>query len=55
MATDNSGIGINVDALQTKYNDIVIYDGMLLIAAGFCVAYVRWLDARDKGKWTWKA
>ena len=52
---DTTGININLDALQKKYNNIVIYDGILLIAAGLCVAYVRWLDARDKGKWTWKA
>lgn len=46
---------IGLGVLQKRYNDVVIYDGVLLVAAGLCVAYVRWLDARDKGKWAWKA
>ncbi|TDL26423.1 MFS general substrate transporter [Rickenella mellea] len=41
--------------LQKRYNDLVIYDGALLTGASICVAYVRWLDARDKGGWKWKA
>ncbi|KAJ7075661.1 monocarboxylate transporter [Mycena belliarum] len=34
---------------------VVVYDGVLLLCAGVCVAYVRWLDARDKGAWKWRA
>ncbi|KAI0275312.1 MFS general substrate transporter [Gloeopeniophorella convolvens] len=41
--------------LKTKYNQVAIYDGVLLLAAGFCAAYVRWLDAKNKGAWVWKA
>ncbi|RPD82855.1 MFS general substrate transporter [Lentinus tigrinus ALCF2SS1-7] len=44
-----------MDALRTRYNDVAVYDGALLLASGFCVAYVRWLDARDKGGWSWRA
>ncbi|KIM82234.1 hypothetical protein PILCRDRAFT_820618 [Piloderma croceum F 1598] len=50
-AVVNMGLG----ALRKRYNDVVIYDAALLLAAGMCMAYVRWLDARDKGRWTWKA
>ncbi|KAI0673848.1 MFS general substrate transporter [Trametes maxima] len=45
----------NLHVLKTRYNDVAIFDGILLLAAGICVAYVRWLDARDKGGWRWKA
>ncbi|KAJ7729757.1 MFS general substrate transporter [Mycena metata] len=41
--------------LRTRYEHVVIYDGLLLLCAGMCIAYVRWLDARDKGAWKWKA
>ena len=51
---DNSG-NINRDALQKRYNVVSIYDGLLLIVAGLCVGYVRWLDACSKGGWGWKA
>jgi len=51
----SGGMDIGLGVLQKRYNDVVIYDGVLLVAAGLCVAYVRWLDARDKGKWAWKA
>lgn len=44
-----------MDALRTRYNDVAVYDGALLLASGLCVAYVRWLDARDKGGWSWRA
>ena len=72
-ASVNGGIDIGLGVLQKRYNDVVVYDGVLLIGAGLyvfilflavvslfshfarCVAYVRWLDARDKGKWAWKA
>lgn len=46
---------INAKMLQRKYNLIAFYDGALLLAAGFCVAYVRWSDARHRGRWIWKA
>ncbi|KAG7095687.1 hypothetical protein E1B28_006401 [Marasmius oreades] len=45
----------NAKVLQKKYNQVVVYDGVLLIASALCVVYVRWLDARDKGRWKWKA
>lgn len=41
--------------LQTKYNQVALYDGALLLAAGLCVMYVRWSDARYRGSWRWKA
>ncbi|KAI0697283.1 MFS general substrate transporter [Cytidiella melzeri] len=41
--------------LQESYNRIAVYDGVLLLAAGACVAYVRWEDAKYKGGWVWKA
>ncbi|THU78405.1 MFS general substrate transporter [Dendrothele bispora CBS 962.96] len=47
--------GGGVEFLRKKYNDVVVYDGVLLMAAAVCVVYVRWLDARDKGRWRWKA
>ncbi|KAM5539964.1 hypothetical protein V8D89_006467 [Ganoderma adspersum] len=46
---------LGLGALKTRYNDVAVFDGVLLLAAGFCVAYVRWLDARDKGGWSWRA
>ncbi|KAL7285039.1 hypothetical protein ACG7TL_000130 [Trametes sanguinea] len=51
----SGGFMSNLNILKTRYNDVAIFDGVLLLAAGVCVAYVRWLDARDKGKWSWKA
>ena len=44
-----------ITATRMRYNDVAIFDGILLLAAGICVSYVRWLDARDKGGWKWKA
>ncbi|TFK90066.1 monocarboxylate transporter [Polyporus arcularius HHB13444] len=44
-----------MDALRTRYNDVAVYGGVLLLASGLCVAYVRWLDARNKGGWSWRA
>lgn len=41
--------------IKKRYNDVVVFDGTLLLAATVCVGYVRWLDARDKGIWRWKA
>ncbi|OCH92967.1 MFS general substrate transporter [Obba rivulosa] len=40
---------------KLQYNEVAIFDGALLVASGVCVAYVRWLDARDKGRWSWRA
>lgn len=45
----------SMGVLKNRYNEVAIFDGVLLLAAGACVAYVRWLDARDKGGWAWKA
>ncbi|KAJ3861372.1 MFS general substrate transporter [Lentinula novae-zelandiae] len=50
-STSTVGLG----PIKRRYNDVVIFDGMLLLAAAVCVGYVRWLDARDKGAWRWKA
>ncbi|KAH9950974.1 MFS general substrate transporter [Amylocystis lapponica] len=44
-----------LEALKARYNDVAIFAGILLLAAGVCVAYVRLLDARDKGGWKWRA
>ncbi|KAI0320052.1 MFS general substrate transporter [Amylostereum chailletii] len=41
--------------LRMKYDHVVVYDGALLLGASICVAYVRWLDAKNKGVWKWKA
>ncbi|EKM54905.1 uncharacterized protein PHACADRAFT_185733 [Phanerochaete carnosa HHB-10118-sp] len=46
---------MDLHALRTKYNQVALYDGALLLAAGLCVAYVRWSDARYRGRWQWKA
>ncbi|GJE90222.1 MFS general substrate transporter [Phanerochaete sordida] len=45
----------DVRALRARYNQVALYDGALLLAAGVCVAYVRWSDARYRGRWQWKA
>lgn len=42
-------------SLHTRYTHVVVYDGVLLLCATACVAYVRMLDAKDKGRWAWKA
>ena len=54
-STSGSGGMLSTDVLRMRYNDVAVFDGALLLASGFCVAYVRWLDARDKGGWSWKA
>ena len=41
--------------LKMKYEHVAFYDGALLLGASVCVAYVRWLDAKNKGTWKWKA
>lgn len=46
---------VDLGVLKTKYNQVAFYDGALLMAAFFCVAYVRWSDARYRGRWQWKA
>jgi len=47
-------LGSSMD-LRRRYNEVVLFDGILLVGATFCVGYVRWLDARDKGRWVWRA
>ncbi|KAI0713111.1 monocarboxylate transporter [Cerioporus squamosus] len=54
-STSGSSKMFTMDALRTRYNDVAVFDGALLLASGLCVAYVRWLDARDKGGWSWRA
>ncbi|KAH9854291.1 MFS general substrate transporter [Lenzites betulinus] len=53
--TGTTGGMLNMNVLKNRYNEVAIFDGVLLLAAGVCVANVRWLDARDKGGWSWKA
>ncbi|KAJ8463277.1 hypothetical protein ONZ45_g17640 [Pleurotus djamor] len=50
---DVSGIDTNI--IRARYNNLIIYSGVLLAASGLCVAYVRWLHARARGQWVWKA
>ena len=50
-----SSEALAMEALRSRYNEVAVYGGVLLLAAGICVAYVRWLDARDKGGWSWRA
>lgn len=53
--SNSLGLTSGTVAVKMRYNDVVVFDGILLLAAGICVSYVRWLDARDKGGWKWKA
>jgi MFS family permease len=55
LRSNAGGLQPGIGILKKKYNDVVIYDGLLLVSASFCVGYVRWLDAREKGVWIWKA
>ena len=41
--------------LKSSYNKVAVFDGAILLAAGACVAYVRWSDAKHRGGWSWKA
>jgi MFS family permease len=50
-----SGPGVMREMLQERYDHVVVYFGLLLRCTGMCVPCVRWLDARDKGGWKWKA
>ncbi|KAL0071264.1 hypothetical protein AAF712_001830 [Marasmius tenuissimus] len=54
-SSGDSTVAGDPEKLRRRYNDVVVYDGVLLIASALCVLYVRWLDARDKGRWKWKA
>ncbi|KAJ7731423.1 major facilitator superfamily domain-containing protein [Mycena maculata] len=49
------GTNAGVSGVLRRYEHVVLYDGLLLFCASACIAYVRWLDARDKGAWKWKA
>ncbi|KAI0368932.1 MFS general substrate transporter [Pilatotrama ljubarskyi] len=51
----NGSMISDLQVLKKRYNEVAVFDGTLILAAGVCVAYVRWLDARDKGGWSWKA
>ncbi|EKM54904.1 uncharacterized protein PHACADRAFT_197337 [Phanerochaete carnosa HHB-10118-sp] len=53
--TPSGTSAIDLHMLRTKYNQVAMYDGAVLLAAGLCVAYVRWSDARYKGRWQWIA
>ena len=41
--------------LRGRFSRIAGYDGVLLLVAGVCVVFVRWFDARAKGRWKWIA
>jgi MFS family permease len=43
-----------IDGLEKRYQDVVVYDGVLLLCSGLSVACVRWYDAKERG-WSWKA
>jgi len=57
LVTPASGGGMlsNIATLRMRYNELVIYDGLLLIGASVCVVFVRWRDAKEKGTWRWRA
>jgi MFS family permease len=44
-----------VSIAKAKYKDVVVFDTVLLVMAAVCMGAVRWLDARDKRVWRWKA
>lgn len=50
-----AGAAADLHTLRAKYTQVAVYDGVLLLAATLCVAYVRWSDARYRGRWQWKA
>jgi MFS family permease len=53
-----AGVILKGDARKSgagSYHDVIIYDGLLLVCSSLCIGYVRWLDAREKGVWVWKA
>lgn len=52
--TSHDTVPLNTTILQNNYNNVAIYDGVILLASGACVAYVRWSDAKYRG-WSWKA
>ena len=41
--------------LMKSFDKVAGYDAALLMAAGVCVVFVRWFDARAKGRWKWIA
>ena len=46
---------MSMDILKDRYDWVAVYVGALLLGASLCVAYVRWLDAKNKGGWSWIA
>ena len=59
VMSSNSGMSLGtssaLDLLEKRYNELVVFTGVLLMGASVCVAYVRWGDAKEKGSWRWKA
>jgi MFS family permease len=55
LGTQNSHEAQSLADLRTRFRDVVGFDGILLVAAGVCVSLVRWFDARNKGRWRWRA
>ncbi|KAI9677700.1 MAG: hypothetical protein M1829_002472 [Trizodia sp. TS-e1964] len=49
------GPGYDVATALAKWRGLIWYDGALLMFSTLCVMGVRWFDAKEKGKWKWKA
>ena len=46
---------LSSDRLKARFNVIAALDGIVLLAAGVCVMFVRWLDAKVKCTRNWRA
>ena len=55
LGTQNKHEAKSLVDLTTRFKYVTAFDGIILVAAGICVVLVRWLDARNKGSWKWKA
>ncbi len=51
---NNQNAGLLVD-LRTRFKYVTAFAGIILAAASVCVIFVRWFDAKNKGKWKWRA
>jgi len=43
------------DSVLRNYRSVVWFDGALLFGAAVCVVGVRYFDAVEKRRWTWRA
>lgn len=55
LGTQNNHEVGSLDDLRTRFQYVAAFAGIILCAAGVCVSLVRWFDARNKGKWRWRA